>query len=342
MWPLALFPPPFCYAWPPVTAPTISSPPGASFAPPEPLNTAVLFLVFNRPDVTYRVFEMIRRAKPPRLYVAADGPRADRPAEAGRCEEVRAVASRVDWPCEVRTLFRKDNLGCKRAVSSAIDWFFENEEQGIILEDDCVAHPSFFRFAAELLERYRDDERVMMISGDNFRQVPPRTGYSYYFSRYTHIWGWATWRRAWRLYDHTMASWPELRDGDWLLDIFGERGAAEYWKQIFDETHGERNTSWAYRWIFTTWSQSGLTVIPSVNLVSNIGFGEQATHTKQQSSPIAALDLGKMVFPLRHPPYVVRDEQADAMTQKRLFSSPRLTSRIARRIRHLLSLAAGN
>ena len=227
------------------------------------------------------------------------------------------------------TLFRERNLGCKLAVSQAISWFFDQVEAGIILEDDCVAHPSFFPYAAELLERYRDDERILMISGDNFQRGRRRTDYSYYYSRYTHIWGWATWRRAWRLYDHRMSAWPELREGGWLLDILGDRKAAEYWARVFDETHDERNTSWAYRWTFTAWNQSGLTVLPNVNLVSNIGFGEGATHTQRHVAGASALPVAEMTFPMSHPPYLIRDGQADAFSQQTLFASPPLWRRVA-------------
>jgi hypothetical protein len=181
-----------------------------------------------------------------------------------------------------------------------------------------------------------------MISGDNFQQGRRRTDYSYYFSRYAHIWGWATWRRAWQQYDHGMTCWPELRAGGWLMDILGERNAADYWTRVFDDTHGERNTSWAYRWIFAAWRQSSLTVVPQFNLVSNIGFGEQATHTVTHDSSIAALGLEEMRFPLRHPPYVIRDAQADAWSQRNLFSTPTPRwRRLAGRAARLLGARAG-
>ncbi|HWQ37914.1 MAG TPA: glycosyltransferase family 2 protein, partial [Burkholderiales bacterium] len=234
---------------------------------------------------------------------------------------VRRLVEKIDWPCRVDTLFREANLGCKKAVSEAITWFFDQVQAGVILEDDCVPHPSFFPFAAELLDRYRDDERICMISGDNFLFGQRRTPYSYYFSRYTHIWGWASWRRAWALYDHGMTLWPELREGGWLMDILGEAAAARYWSAIFDATHADLNSSWAYRWTFAAWASSSLTVIPAVNLVSNIGFGEAATHTVNRSNRFAALPVSEMVFPLSHPPYVIRNDRADRFTQKRMFTT---------------------
>jgi hypothetical protein len=283
------------------------------------------------------VIQAISAARPAKVFFAVDGPRPGKADEADRVQQVRDLIGGMNWGCEVRTLFRDANLGCKLAVSQAISWFFSEVEAGIVLEDDCVAHPSFFPFAGELLQRYREDERIAMISGDNFQHGSRRTDYSYYFSRYTHIWGWATWRRAWRLYDHAMSAWPEMRAGGWLMDILGERKAAAYWTGIFDATHGERNTSWAYRWTFSAWSHSALTILPNVNLVSNIGFGEQATHTKRHDEFMASLDLAEMKFPLRHPPYVIRDERSDASTQARMFSVPSIWQRAARRAKRALA-----
>lgn len=290
----------------------------------------VLLLAFNRPDTTARVLDAIRGARPARLYFAVDGPRPDRPGEREQVARVRGLAERIDWDCELETLFREDNLGCKVAVSQAIDWFFGEVEAGIVLEDDCVAHASFFPFAAELLERYRDDERIVLVSGNNFQQGVRRSPYSYYFSRFNHIWGWASWRRAWRLYDHAMTLWPEVRDGAWLHDLLGDRAAVKYWTRIFDHTHAERNTSWAYRWTFACWIHGGASILPAVNLVSNIGFDAQATHTRNRASRVAALPVEQMPFPLRHPPFLIRDARADASTEKLMFSGSRSLPALAR------------
>src|SRR5512139_3287315 len=171
------------------------------------LKTPVAFIIFNRPDTAERVFAEIAKARPPKLLVVADGPRANRSGEAEKCAATRAIIDRVDWDCEVLTNFSDTNLGCKNRVSSGIDWVFEQVPEAIILEDDCLPHPTFFRFCEELLERYRDDERIGMISGDNFQLGQKRTDASYYFSRYNHIWGWASWRRAWRHYDREASAW---------------------------------------------------------------------------------------------------------------------------------------
>ena len=291
---------------------------GNGFTPPVPLNTAILFLVFNRPDTTQQVFDAIRQAKPPRLYVAADGPRATREGEAERCAVVRQIATLVDWHCEVFTLFREQNLGCGRAVSSAISWFFENEEQGIILEDDCLPSQSFFYYCQELLTRYSDDERVMCVSGGNFQRGQRVTSDSYYFSRYPHIWGWASWRRAWKHYDFELERWPSFRAARGLRSLSdGNTLFESYWKNIFNSAR-EIDT-WDYQWTFSCWAQNGLTVLPVVNQVTNIGFGSDSTHTMNASSPLANMAALELQFPLAHPSLLIRNVEADARTDRDLF-----------------------
>lgn len=301
--------------------------PETTFEPSAPLNTAVLFLVFNRPDVTVQVFDAIRQAKPLLFFVAADGPRADRFGEAERCAEVRRIATAVDWPCEVKTLFRDENMGCRRAVSSAIDWFFEQVEEGIILEEDCVPDPCYFRFAQELLNHYRDDKRVMAIAASHFHGSAHQPLYSYFFSRYNHCWGWASWRRAWQLYDRDMSLWPELRETDWLLSIGnGNRLFRGYWTEIFDRAYAGKIDSWAYRWTFSCWAQNGLTILPARNLVKNIGFSEDATHTKDNNSLESKLILESLDSPLVHPPCMVRDVMADKWSDFHVFKISKLSS----------------
>jgi hypothetical protein len=301
---------------------------------------ATLILAFNRPDKTRAVFDSVRAAKPRRLFVAVDGPRQGRAEDASNVLRVQSLANEVDWDCEVATLFRSANLGCKAAVSSAINWFFEHVDEGVILEDDCVPHPSFFRYAQELLQRYGHDQRIMTISGDNFQRGRRRGPYSYYFSRYSHIWGWATWRRAWRSYDHAMSAWPQVRDGGWLRDLFpGNPVAARYWARIFEETYRGKNDSWAYRWTFCCLANSGLTILPAVNLVSNIGFDVQATHTTAGANRLGGLPAEEMEFPLRHPPFVIRDTVADEFTQSSVFGTRSLRERAAGKLSAIFRLA---
>jgi FkbM family methyltransferase len=282
---------------------------------------AVLFVIFNRPDLTQRVFARIREACPTQLFVAADGPRADRPEDVALCAAARAVVGQVDWECEVQTLFPDHNLGCKRAVSSAITWFFEQLDEGIILEDDCLPDPTFFRFCAELLEKYRRDERVMMISGDNFQGRDRAQPNGYYFSVYTHVWGWATWRRAWRKYDGDLSDWPKLADTRWLDEVLSDMEAVKYWASIFEVAHSRKVDTWDYPWTYSCWVQKGLTILPGVNLVSNIGFDYRATHTKDASSKVANLHAAAIRFPLRQPPIVAPNRAADRLTFERHYST---------------------
>jgi hypothetical protein len=298
------------------------------------MQSAVLFLVFNRPEPTARVFEAIRAARPPRLYVAADGPRASRAGESERCDLTRRVTSAVDWPCAVNTLFRTTNLGCKNAVSSAISWFFEHEQEGIILEDDCLPDPTFFRYCDELLERYRDDARIGLISGDNFQFGKTYGNASYYFSRYAHIWGWASWRRVWQHYDRDAAAWPAFRDNGGLDRVPGlSRLEARHWRSIFDRVHANQIDTWDYQLTFATWSQQMLSVLPQRNLVSNIGFGAEATHTSAVSK-FANLPVSPLQFPLVHPPSVTACEDADKRTAAEMFVPP-LSKRVISRLRAL-------
>jgi len=284
------------------------------------LNTPVAFIIFNRPDATAQVFAEIAKAKPHQLLVVADGPRPDRPGEAEKCAAVRRIVEQVDWSCQILTHYSDTNLGCRKRVSSGLDWVFQTVDRAIILEDDCLPHPAFFRFCEELLDRYRDDERVMMISGDNFQFGRRRTSYSYYFSRYCHVWGWATWRRAWQYYDVDMKLWPSVREGHWLQDALGSRPLANRWNKTFEVMHQKMVDTWDVQWVFTSWIQNGLTILPNANLISNIGFSHAATHTTNSNNPMANLPTEAIEFPLHHPPFVIRDSRADDFTEKRFFN----------------------
>ena len=297
------------------------------------LDTPVAFFIFNRPDTTARVFAEIARAKPPQLLVIADGARSDRPGEAELCTATRGIIERVDWDCEVKTNFAARNLGCRERVSSGLDWVFDNAEAAIVLEDDCLPDPSFFRFCEELLERYRDDERIAQISGDNFQFGRRRTADSYYFSHFNHIWGWASWRRAWKNYDVSLALWPQVRDAGWLQDILGDSRQASYWSRVFQRVADGEIDTWDYQWVFACWVSNALTILPNANLISNIGFGPAATHTTRDSR-FANMGTEAMQFPLRHPEFVIRDTQADHATVNRMFN-PSLAARALSGLRRI-------
>ncbi len=270
-------------------------------------NTPILFLIFNRPETTAPVFEQIKKLQPKYLFVAADGPRNNRPGEAEECSAARTIVLEgIDWDCEVKTFLRDENAGCRKAVSEAIVWFFEQVEQGIILEDDCLPDQSFFSYCEQLLERYKQDSTIISIGGTNL-------GYdfgnddSYGFSRFMNMWGWATWRRSATMIDYNMAKWKKLtfkklflfgrlRDGK-SLDI----NWINYWKNYFDITASGKLNTWDYQWIFAQQYFKKISIFPAHNLVKNIGFTEKATHTAYPDHPIASLPLQTLPFPLQHP-----------------------------------------
>jgi hypothetical protein len=270
----------------------------------------VVFLVFNRPELTARSFEAIRAARPGKLLLVADGPRADRAGEADLCARVRAVIDKVDWRCEVLRNYAEANMGCGRRVSSGLDWAFAQVEEAIVLEDDCLPDPSFFPYCAELLERYRGDERVMMIHGDNFQSGKRRTPHSYYFSRLPHLWGWATWRRAWQHYDWSMTGWPQRRQTRWLKPIAGSAAMERILMGYFDDTMSGKIDSWDYQWTYCMFVRNGFSIAPCVNLIKNTGFAENATRTLNYDDRLV-LPSRAMDFPLRHPPAVVCCDEAD-------------------------------
>lgn len=283
--------------------------------------TPVAFIIFNRPDTTERVFSEIAKAKPPKLLVVADGARTNKIGEAEKVATTRAIIQRVDWDCEVLTNFSEVNLGCKVRVSSGIDWVFEQVEEAIILEDDCLPDATFFRFCQEMLERYRGDQRIGMISGDNFQFGQKRNNDSYYFSKYVHIWGWATWRDRWQnSYDGELKKWPSIRDDGWLLDILGNADEVESWTDVFERMYKSKVDTWDYQWVFANWVEGRINVMPNVNLISNIGFGADATHTIRDSH-LANLPIDKMLFPLQHPVGVFKNLKADTYTFQQCFNA---------------------
>jgi hypothetical protein len=285
-------------------------------APDNPVyktQSPILFIIFNRPDTTQRVFDKIKEAQPQRLYVAADGPRTTKPAEAEMCEQARAIIKQVDWPCEVKTLFRDSNLGCKHAVSSAIDWYFENEEEGIILEDDCLPANDFFRYCDTMLERYRYDTRIRHVGGCNLQMGEKWGDASYYFSNMTHVWGWAGWRRVWKEYDKELSRYHSNEVRPQLETIFSDKFIVDTWEELFNHVKGGRIDTWDYQLGFLNFFNNSLSVIPNVNLISNIGFGENSTHTTDANSLNANLPLGKL-GDITHPLYVLPQKGADLFT----------------------------
>lgn len=281
----------------------------------KPLTTPVLFLVFNRPDTAQRVFNEIKKARPSQLFVSADGPREGKGGEAERCQATRDIIKQIDWDCEVHTNFREENVGLKLAVSSGIDWLFENAEEGIILEDDCLPSQSFFWFCQELLGRYREDKRIMQISGNNFLFGRIVTDASYYFSKLNDVWGWATWKRAWRFLDMHMKTFPQFKNQGQLKNYIDAPEIREwlmsYLEQGFNAV-GSRQGLWSSQWIYAICVQNGLTVVPSVNLVANIGFSGEATH-KGDSFRLYSTVEGHEISEIVHPIFISPNKEADAL-----------------------------
>ncbi|MBD2295926.1 glycosyltransferase family 2 protein [Anabaena sphaerica FACHB-251] len=298
------------------------------------LQTPIIFMIFKRPDTTQKVFEAIRQAKPSKLLVIADGPRPDRPEELEQCTATREIIEQVDWECEVLKNYSEQNLGCRKRIPSGLNWAFEQVEEAIILEDDCLPHPTFFRFCQEMLDYYRHDTRIGSISGDNTPLGYRRTNDSYYFSIYNRCWGWATWKRVWKNYDVDMKQWPLFRDNNWLRDILLDDYAVKVWTNIFNSNYDNLNV-WDYQFMFSLWIQGYLNIIPNVNLVSNIGFGEGGTNTFNSEDTRANVPTQSMNFPIEHPPFLIRDTLADAFTQKNVYNPYSFPKRIKTKLKKI-------
>ncbi|MGB5943765.1 MAG: nucleotide-diphospho-sugar transferase [Leeuwenhoekiella sp.] len=294
-----------------------------------PLKTPVLFIIFNRPELTREVFASIREARPERLYVAADGPRSGKNEE-DICEHTRSIVDKVDWPCEVITRFKQENLGCGLGPKTAIDWFFEHEEQGIILEDDCKPSQSFYAYCEDILELYKDDKRIMHVGGSNFQYgYVPDPDYSYYFSYFSHEWGWASWRRAWKLYDFNLTTYPEIKRKGYLKGYFSSYFEKKYRLSKTDKTRSSKEVDWwDYQWDYAKFINSGLSIIPNYNLIENLGFGEDATHTKSHNDVRKKNTAKELEFPLKHPPFVIRNQKADKRYFKRFVAKVILLRKI--------------
>lgn len=272
-------------------------------------DTPVLLLVWRRPQTLIHVIDALRQVKPSTLYVACDGPRSTRPDDVEKIQAVRAlIESEIDWPCRLFKLYSDVNRGCKIGVRVAIDWYFENVDAGIILEDDCVPTVSFFRYCSSLLDRYRDDQRIWSISGANFQNGLTRGDTSYYFSPVPLVWGWATWRRCWQHYDPDLQQWPALRRSGLLRSVFPDPVQHRYWTRVWDRLHrlGLPDT-WDYQWTFTCIVNRGLAIEPSSNLIKNIGFGVDATHTTDVD--YRTPESSELVD-FRHPEFMVPDQDA--------------------------------
>ena len=302
--------------------------------------TPIVLIVFNRPEHTEAVFRRIAQIRPSRLLVVADGPRANMPGEVATCERVRHIATQVDWRCEVLTNFSDVNMGCRRRVISGLNWAFVQVEEAIILEDDVLPDVSFFRFCDEMLTRFRDDSRISMITGFNIVNDHPHTQWSYFFSQLTHIWGWATWRRSWAMYDEHLCEWPSIRAAGLMQEVFALPAQCRFWTHIFDQMYnGTGPDTWDYQWAYTNLVNRWLSVTPKINLIENIGFGFGATHTHRvEDAPTIA--AGTLSFPLIHPPAMIplrKIDELDARLSKSYI--PGLPERFVRKLQRAFTKA---
>jgi hypothetical protein len=275
------------------------------------LDSAVCLFIFNRPEMTRQVFSRIAAAEPPRLYVVADGPRDGVDGDADACRGARAVTEDVDWDCDIERNYADENYGIKRRFVTGLEWLFDHESEAIILEDDCVPNLDFFRFCATMLERYRDDERVWDITGTNYLGTWRPDQQSYHFSYLGGIWGWATWRRSWEAYDPEMVQWEDDAVRDRLKDVLADDALAAYAETVYSRTYRGLIETWDYQWGFSKQINSGLSVVPAKNLVSNVGFGEGATNTTDEDRELADVQTHEIAFPLKKPPCMVVDRDYD-------------------------------
>jgi hypothetical protein len=289
----------------------------------KPFATPILFLIFNRPDTTEKVFQQIRKIRPKQFFISADGPRQHKRGEDRLCAETQKIVEKVDWKCELQTSFSKKNLGCRIGVSSGIDWFFSHVAEGIILEDDCLPDISFFHFCKVLLKYYRNDERVMHIGGVNFQDGIVRGAGNYYFSKLNHIWGWATWKRAWDKYDVNISTYPQLLEQNLLSSICEEPSMRKYWQKKFGLVYKKEVDTWDYQWQYALYIHNGLAILPNHNLVSNIGFDVHATHTIDNFHTLANRSTA-CIDTVIHPPFIVPDYLADAYTFKKYLNPNKL------------------
>ncbi|MEM9399521.1 MAG: glycosyltransferase family 2 protein [Verrucomicrobiota bacterium] len=301
------------------------------------MKVPVAFFIFKRPETTRKVLDAIRQVKPEKIFVIADGARQNQPGEAEKCVETRSVIETIDWDCEVFKDYSSVNLGCARRVSSGLDWVFGHVENAIILEDDCVPDLSFFEFCGDLLEKYKDDERVFSITGHNHLESWKSDMQSYHFSNYFDCWGWATWRRVWRKYDLDMALWSKSEVKEHIRNVISDDKQFLNRSKPLDATHRGEIDSWAYPFFFMCLLHEGLTITPATNLIKNIGFGENSTNTKNSKDGRANISLKQAIFPLRSPDEIEVDRDYDYYRYKRVWEKS-FKDKVSRKIKKIFAL----
>lgn len=279
--------------------------------------TPVAIFIFNRPECTKQLVEALAVVRPVNLFVIADGPRSENDIEL--CEQTRAIIDQIDWQCTILKKYAKVNIGCRESIPNGLTWVFDHVDTCIILEDDCIPQPSFFPFCEELLSLYKNDERIMTICGHRSDGPNEYENESYYFSKYPSIWGWATWKEKWAKFDLNLDSWDELKNSDWLNEILKSTKAVAYWSRIFDQMKNGMDT-WDYALTFACWLHRGLSIRAKVNMITNVGFGENATHIQQVTLGDIYAKSSNIKFPLIHPSKICVDETADGRIEWVSFS----------------------
>ena len=272
------------------------------------IQTALAIFIFNRPHCTEQLVHALAVVSPANLFVIADGPRNASDIEL--CKQTRAIIDQIDWPCNILKLYATSNMGCRESIPNGLNWVFEHVDTCIILEDDCIPQPSFFPFCQELLSRYKHDERVMTIGGHRSDGPNELGTESYYFSKYPSIWGWATWKEKWAKYDLSMSQWPELKNSNWLNKILKAPKAVAYWNRMFNHMKNGLDT-WDYALAYSCWLHNGLSIRSRVNMISNVGFGKDATHTHQTEMADNYANPIDIKFPLKHPTSISIDKEMD-------------------------------
>ena len=291
----------------------------------------ISFHIFNRPELTRKVFEVIKKIKPSKLFITSDGPRKNKEGEKNKCIEAKLILNEIDWECEVFKNFSEDNKGSYKSTSEGITWVFKHVDSAVILEDDCIPHISFFRYCQELLNYYKDNKNIAAISGNNFQPEKNTTQYSYYYSRHAHIWGWATWKESWNRIDFNMQDWPKFKKMKGLDSVFYRKHEREYWYKYYQDMYeGKSKPHWDHQFLLSCFMNNAMTILPNKNLVNNVGFGVDSTHVKLKTK-FNSIKLSGIKFPLDHPSFMCRSVAADDFTEKTMFSGG-IKSQIKRKI----------
>lgn len=296
----------------------------------------ILLLTYKRFETTQKIVQILKIIKPAKIYFASNAPNPENINDEFAVSEVRSLINQIDWECEIVPLFRVNHLKVKDSIADSISWFFQNEELGIILEDDCIPNFTFFEYCRNLLLKYKDDNRIGLISGNNFQNGKFLGGdSSYYFSKYAHIWGWATWRRTWKIYQKNIEDWPQIKRNKIFYNLFFNKDERLFWEAKFDSIYFLNFNTWDYQLTYSLWKNGLLSVIPNVNLVSNHGFGATATHTKEIDQ-FSKMKTTEIRFPLNHPDTFISNYQADIYFGKMHCVKPTLLKRVISKIKSII------